>query len=76
MIAKKAAGGFWCSVGPSVLGGIQATTTNPAVVIAMGVGSFIVAIWGLIELGFLRGTVGQNRYGADLLQAHEPVLQR
>jgi uncharacterized membrane protein YhaH (DUF805 family) len=65
---------FW--LGPSVLGGIQATTTNPAVAMAMGVGSFIIAIWGLIELGFLRGTVGQNLYGADLLQAHASVSQR
>ncbi len=27
----------------------------------------VIAIWVLVELGFLRGTVGQNQYGADPL---------
>jgi uncharacterized membrane protein YhaH (DUF805 family) len=28
---------------------------------------FAVSIWGLVELGFLRGTAGPNRYGPDPL---------
>ena len=31
--------------------------------------TLVVAIWFLIELGFLRGTVGDNRYGPDPLAA-------
>lgn len=27
--------------------------------------SFAVSIWGLVELGFLRGTIGPNQYGPD-----------
>jgi uncharacterized membrane protein YhaH (DUF805 family) len=29
--------------------------------------SFAISIWALVELGFLRGTVGPNRYGPDPL---------
>jgi uncharacterized membrane protein YhaH (DUF805 family) len=29
--------------------------------------SFAISVWALVELGFLRGTVGQNRYGPDPL---------
>ena len=28
-----------------------------------------VSIWGIVELGFLRGTIGTNRYGPDPLAA-------
>ena len=65
---------FW--LGPSVLGGIQATSNNPTVAMTMGFGSSALAIWGLVELGFLRGTAGPNLYGPDPLQADAPVLQR
>ena len=34
--------------------------------------SFAVSIWGLVELGFLRGTAGANQYGPDPLPA-QPV---
>lgn len=33
-----------------------------AVLLAVG---FFVSLWALIELGFLRGTVGPNRFGPD-----------
>jgi len=29
--------------------------------------SFAVSLWALVELGFLRGTAGPNRYGSDPL---------
>ena len=35
----------------------------------LGLASFVISIWGLVELGFLRGTVGPNPYGPDPLQA-------
>jgi uncharacterized membrane protein YhaH (DUF805 family) len=31
--------------------------------------AFALSIWGLVELGFLRGTAGTNQYGPDPLQA-------
>jgi uncharacterized membrane protein YhaH (DUF805 family) len=31
------------------------------------VGAFALAIWGLVEMGCLRGTAGYNRFGADPL---------
>jgi uncharacterized membrane protein YhaH (DUF805 family) len=36
-----------------------------AVSIILGIAMMIVAIWYLIELGILRGTVGDNQYGPD-----------
>ena len=65
---------FW--LGPSVLGGIQATTANPAVAMAMGFGSFAIAVWGFVELGLLRGTAGPGLYGPDPLATYEPLPQR
>jgi uncharacterized membrane protein YhaH (DUF805 family) len=32
-------------------------------------GAFALAIWGLVEMGFLRGTTGYNRFGPDPLAA-------
>jgi uncharacterized membrane protein YhaH (DUF805 family) len=29
--------------------------------------SFAITIWAIVELGFLRGTIGPNRYGPDPL---------
>ena len=31
--------------------------------------AFALSIWGLVEMGFLRGTVGPNQYGPDPLGA-------
>ena len=31
------------------------------------VGAFALALWGVVETGFLRGTTGYNRFGADPL---------
>ncbi len=33
----------------------------------------VLSIWGLIELGFLRGTDGDNDFGADPLRANAPL---
>ena len=35
--------------------------------IAFSIASFGLSIWALIELGFLRGTIGPNDYGPDPL---------
>ena len=29
--------------------------------------SLVISIWALVELGCLRGTIGQNKYGPDPL---------
>lgn len=41
----------------------------PLMMVAMALGAFgvVVGIWMLAELGFLRGTVGPNRFGPDPL---------
>jgi hypothetical protein len=36
--------------------------------IILGLACFFIGIWFLVELGFLRGTAGPNRYGLDPLQ--------
>jgi len=63
--------GWWILlfyVAPSVLGSIANTREQPLAGFVLGVASFAISIWGLVELGFLRGTVGPNRYGPDPLQ--------
>jgi len=63
--------GWWILLfylAPSVLGSIANTSEQPLVGFVLGVGSFVISIWALVELGFLRGTVGPNRYGPDPLQ--------
>ena len=59
--------GWWLLVFyvlPALLGWL-AETTGPYLVFELA--SFAFAIWGLIELGFLRGTSGPNQYGPDPL---------
>ena len=52
---------------PSVLQGMGEQTGNAAYVLQLA--AFAISIWALVELGFLRGTVGPNRYGPDPLGA-------
>jgi uncharacterized membrane protein YhaH (DUF805 family) len=33
----------------------------------LGLGTFVLCVWGMIELYFLKGTPGTNRFGADPL---------
>jgi uncharacterized membrane protein YhaH (DUF805 family) len=63
--------GWWILLfylAPSVLGSIANTSEQPLVGFVLGLASFVISIWGLVELGFLRGTVGPNPYGPDPLQ--------
>jgi uncharacterized membrane protein YhaH (DUF805 family) len=41
----------------------------------LGLISAVLSIWGLVELGFLRGTRGPNRFGPDPLQVPGAVQQ-
>ena len=57
---------FW--VVPAILQGIGEQIEGIGIVLTLaGLG---ISIWGLVEIGFLRGTVGPNQYGPDPLEAH------
>jgi uncharacterized membrane protein YhaH (DUF805 family) len=63
--------GWWILlfyVAPSVLSGIADMSEQPMAAVVLGLASLVISIWGLVELGFLRGTVGPNQYGPDPLQ--------
>lgn len=55
---------------PSILEAIgrYSGSTGSILISLIGAG---ISIWGLVELGFLRGTVGQNSYGPDPLQVRQ-----
>lgn len=48
---------------------LQETAATPSNKFVLGVGSFAVTIWIIIELGCLRGTQGPNRFGTDPFEA-------
>jgi uncharacterized membrane protein YhaH (DUF805 family) len=52
---------------PEVLNGAVQTTDSQGVVLVGTIASVVIAIWGFIELGCLRGTAGPNRFGPDPL---------
>jgi uncharacterized membrane protein YhaH (DUF805 family) len=52
---------------PMVLSWISAILSRNGIGALFALGSLIVSIWALVELGFLRGTAGPNRYGEDPL---------
>ena len=58
---------FW--LGPSILGGWQTTGSNMGGGVVLSLVAGVIAIWGFVELGCLRGTPGPNRYGPDPLAA-------
>jgi uncharacterized membrane protein YhaH (DUF805 family) len=63
--------GWWILVFyivPWLLGGIadKQGDDTPALIAALI--ALVCLIWGLVELGFLRGTRGPNRFGPDPLQ--------
>jgi uncharacterized membrane protein YhaH (DUF805 family) len=40
-------------------------TASPWLVLALSLISLVVNIWGLVEIGFRRGTAGPNRFGDE-----------
>ena len=58
---------------PGVLGNIGPYTGLDIVVQLAGLA---LSIWALVELGFLRGTSGRNRYGPDPLASAKVRVQR
>jgi uncharacterized membrane protein YhaH (DUF805 family) len=63
--------GWWIVLlyfGPMVLQGAQNSAESGTLAsILLGLGAFALSIWALVELGFLRGTRGPNRFGPDPL---------
>ncbi len=57
---------FWLA--PSVLNAIGQSMGNGAGAFVALVGAAL-AIWGLVEIGFLKGTTGPNDYGPDPVPA-------
>ncbi len=53
---------------PGVAEGLAALSGNPQIIMAGAAANLIISLWFLIEAGFLRGTVGPNRYGHDPLK--------
>jgi uncharacterized membrane protein YhaH (DUF805 family) len=63
--------GWWLLVFylvPMILSWVSAILSRNGIGALFALGSFIVSIWALVELGCLRGTAGPNRYGADPLE--------
>lgn len=52
--------------------GLSGTQDEPSMLgLVFGLAVFVIAVWFFIELGFLRGTQGPNRFGPDPLGARQ-----
>ncbi len=58
---------------PSILSQIGQQIGGAGAILALG--GFAISIWGFVEIGCLRGTVGPNQYGPDPLggMAQQPA---
>ena len=60
--------GWWVLLfyfAPGIMNAIERSIGSAGFIVGLiGIG---INIWGIVELGFLRGTSGQNRYGPDPL---------
>lgn len=57
---------WWLFVAlPGALGAMASGYDDATVIFTFA--AFALEIWALVELGFLRGTIGPNRYGSDPL---------
>jgi uncharacterized membrane protein YhaH (DUF805 family) len=59
--------GWWLLVFYVLPGVLNAIGESLAAGWIFSLASFAISIWALVELGFLRGTAGPNRYGPDPL---------
>jgi len=57
--------GWWLLVFYVVPSVLSAAATNMDASIVLNLASLAVTIWGIVQLGFLRGTLGANRFGPD-----------
>lgn len=56
-------------LGPALLQWISSASGRGSLGTVFLAASYAISVWALIELGFLRGTAGPNRYGPDPLEA-------
>jgi uncharacterized membrane protein YhaH (DUF805 family) len=54
---------FWLV--PSLLGGVPMSAAGTVVGTLVTLVSFVIGIWGIVEIGCLKGTTGPNDYGPD-----------
>jgi uncharacterized membrane protein YhaH (DUF805 family) len=52
---------------PAILQGVGEQIGTAGIILTLA--GFGISIWALVEIGFLRGTVGPNQYGPDPLGA-------
>jgi uncharacterized membrane protein YhaH (DUF805 family) len=57
--------GWWLLVFYLVPGLLSGGAMNMDDSVILNLLSFAVSIWGIVQLGFLRGTIGPNRFGPD-----------
>jgi uncharacterized membrane protein YhaH (DUF805 family) len=62
---------WWLLVFYVLPGIVDAIGNQFGVSFIFSLAAFALSIWGLVEMGFLRGTIGPNQYGPDPLQ--QPV---
>ena len=67
-----AAGGIGFEAVPSLDGGPGGALPSNAIGYVVGLAAVVVGLWGLVEFGFLRGTRGSNRFGADPVTGAAP----
>ena len=63
--------GWWVLVFifvPGLLQGLGSRLGDPVPMMILGLAGLAISIWALVELGFLRGTQGDNAYGPDPLR--------
>jgi len=65
--------GWWLLVFYLVPGLLSAAAVNMDDSLILNLLSFAVSIWGLVQLGFLRGTIGPNRFGPDPIPGAAPA---
>lgn len=57
---------FW--FGPSLLSGSTSAMPDMQGGFLVGLAGTVIATWGIVEIGFMRGTTGPNAYGPDPLE--------
>jgi uncharacterized membrane protein YhaH (DUF805 family) len=59
---------------PLVLRGVGELAQSDKTTLLLSIAGAAVAVWGLAEMGFLRGSEGPNAFGPDPLQAELPQM--
>jgi uncharacterized membrane protein YhaH (DUF805 family) len=63
-------------IAPPLLQGLWGWFDNPTVALVVSGAASVLTLWGIIELIFLRGTSGPNRFGPDPLHLPDTSNER